>query len=64
MSESLNEADHELRSLLRFAAGLGVDNATVFEIYETVCREAAIAGGVGAEERLLEAQRRLVRAAG
>lgn len=64
MTESLNEADHELRSLLRFAAGLGVDDATVFEIYGAVCSEADAAGNVSTEERLAEVRRRLVRAAG
>lgn len=64
MTESLNEADHEMRSLLRFAAGLGVDDATVFEIYAAVRKEASAAGDVTAEERLAEARRRLVHAAG
>lgn len=64
MSESLNEADHELRSLLRFAAGLGVDDATVFGIYAVVGEETREAGDVTAEERLAEVRRRLVRAAG
>lgn len=64
MSEPLDEADHELRSLLRFAAGLVVDDATVFEIYAVVRKEARAAGDVTAEERLAEVRRRLVRAAG
>ena len=44
MSEVLNEADHELQTLLRFAAGLGVDDATVFEIHAIVCEEVREAG--------------------
>ncbi|WP_066927327.1 hypothetical protein [Methylobacterium sp. CCH5-D2] len=63
VKDSLNETDHELRSLLWFAAGLGVDDATVFEIYAVVRKEASAAGDVTAEERMAEARRRLVRAA-
>lgn len=63
MTESLNEADHELRSLLRFASGLGLNDATVFEIYAFV-REEAREADVTADERLAEARRRLVQAAG
>jgi hypothetical protein len=38
----------EMRSLLRLAQGLGLDEATVREIYETVGREAMAAGITGA----------------
>ncbi|MFG7486280.1 hypothetical protein [Methylorubrum rhodesianum] len=52
----------ELRGLLGFARGLGLDEATVREIYEAVGREAADAG-VGDDERLAEVRKRMLAAA-
>ncbi|GJE83869.1 hypothetical protein [Methylorubrum thiocyanatum] len=49
----------ELRGLLGFARGLGLDEATVREIYEAVTREAA-AAGVGDEERIAEVRKRML----
>ena len=41
MIDASNQSAAEMRSLLGFARGLGLDEATVREIYETVGREAA-----------------------
>ncbi|KAB7783504.1 hypothetical protein [Methylorubrum populi] len=43
----------ELRGLLGFARGLGLDDATVRELYEAVGREAADAG-VADDDRMAE----------
>lgn len=64
MSEALNETDHELRALLRFASGIGLEADAVQEIYATICREADEAGGVSPEYRMAEAKRRMTQAAG
>ena len=52
----------ELRGLLGFARGLGLDEATVREIYEIVGLEAGDAG-VGDDERLAEVRKRMLAAA-
>jgi hypothetical protein len=52
----------ELRVLLRFAQGLGLDEATVREIYETVGEQAAEAG-VGDDDRMAEVRKRMLTAA-
>ncbi|WP_455989002.1 hypothetical protein [Methylorubrum extorquens] len=52
----------EMRGLLRFAQGLGLDEATVKEIYEAVGREAAEAG-VGDDNRMAEVRKRMLMAA-
>lgn len=41
----------EMRGLLRFAQGLGLNEETVLEIYEAVGQEAA-AAGVGDDDRM------------
>ncbi|UYW25913.1 hypothetical protein OKC48_21980 [Methylorubrum extorquens] len=41
MNETAERSAAELRGLLRFAQGLGLDEATAREIYEAVGREAA-----------------------
>ncbi len=52
----------ELRGLLRFAQGLGLDEATVRVIYEAVGQEAA-AAGVGDDDRMAEVRKRMLAAA-
>ena len=52
----------EMRSLLGFADGLGLDEVIVLEIYEAVGQEAA-AAGVGDDERMTEVRRRMLAAA-
>ena len=52
----------EIRSLLGFARGLGLDEAAVREIYEAVGREAAAAGFVD-DERMAEVRRQMLAAA-
>ncbi|UYW33602.1 hypothetical protein [Methylorubrum extorquens] len=49
----------ELRGLLRFAQGLGLDEATVREIYEAVGREA-MATGAGDDTRMAEIRKRML----
>jgi len=50
-----------MRGLLRFAQGLGLDEVTVREIYETVGEEAA-AAGAGDDDRMAEARKRMLAA--
>ena len=52
----------ELRGLFRFAQGLGLDEETVREIYETVGEEAAEAG-VSGDDRMAEVRKRMLAAA-
>ncbi|CAO4177168.1 hypothetical protein [Methylorubrum extorquens] len=52
----------EMRGLLRFAQGLGLDDATVRDIYETVGREAMVTGA-GDDERMAEVRKRMLAAA-
>lgn len=57
-----NEPDQsaaEMRGLLRFAQGLGLDEAVVREIYEAVGQEAA-AAGVGDDDRMAEIRKRML----
>lgn len=53
----------ELRSLLGFTDGLGLDEAIVRLVYETVWWEAQEAG-VGDDERMTEVRKRMLAAAG
>ncbi|OAH20846.1 hypothetical protein AX289_27315 [Methylorubrum populi] len=55
-------ADVEMRSLLGFARGLGLDEATVREIYEAVGREA-VAVGASDDNRMAEVRKRMLAAA-
>ncbi|CAO4186236.1 hypothetical protein CLBKND_04927 [Methylorubrum aminovorans] len=52
----------EMRSLLGFARGLGLDEATVREIYETAKEQAAEAD-VGDDDRMAEVRKRMLAAA-
>ncbi|CAO4185120.1 hypothetical protein [Methylorubrum extorquens] len=61
MSETTEQSAAEMRGLLRFAQGLGLDEATVREIYEAVGQEAA-AAGVGNDDRMDEARKRMLAA--
>ncbi|MER2251879.1 hypothetical protein ABS772_18335 [Methylorubrum podarium] len=49
----------ELRGLLGFARGLGLNEAAVREIYEAVGREAAEAG-IGDDDRMDEVRKRML----
>ncbi|CAO4184620.1 hypothetical protein [Methylorubrum extorquens] len=49
----------EMRSLLGFARGLGLDEATVREIYEAVGREAMVTG-TSDDERMAEIRKRML----
>ncbi|MCP2082251.1 UNVERIFIED_ORG: hypothetical protein J2W74_003437 [Methylorubrum zatmanii] len=49
----------EMRGLLRFAQGLGLDEATVWGIYEAVRREAA-AAGVSDDDRMAEVRKQML----
>lgn len=53
----------EMRSLLGFARGLGLDEATVREIYEAVGREAMVTGASD-DDRMAEVRKRMTAAAG
>ncbi|MCY1644802.1 hypothetical protein [Methylorubrum sp. SL192] len=61
MTEATDQSAAEMRGLLRFAQGLGLDEATVREIYEAVGREAADAG-VNDGERMVEVRTRMLAA--
>ena len=61
-TETTDQSAAEMRSLLRFAQGLGLDEAVVREIYETVGREA-VAAGVGDDTRMAEVRKRMLAAA-
>ena len=52
----------ELRGLLGFVRGLGLDEATVREIYEAVGREA-MATGASDDDRMAEVRKRMLAAA-
>jgi len=52
----------ELRGLLGFARGPGLDEATVQEIYETV-GEQAVEAGVDDDDRMAEVRKRMLAAA-
>ncbi|OHV17750.1 hypothetical protein BK022_03580 [Methylorubrum extorquens] len=49
----------ELRGLLRFAQGLGLDEAIVREIYEAVGREAMMTGASD-DTRMAEVRKRML----
>ncbi|WP_458438025.1 hypothetical protein [Methylorubrum extorquens] len=51
----------ELRGFLRFAQGLGLDEATVREIYEVVGREAMVTGASD-DERMAEIRKQMLTA--
>jgi hypothetical protein len=53
----------EMRGLLRFAQDLGLDEATVREIYEAVGREAMVTGASD-DTRMAEVRKRMLAAAG
>ena len=55
-------AASEMRGLMRFAIGLGLDEETVREIYEAVGREAE-AAGTGDDDRMAEVRKRMLAAA-
>jgi hypothetical protein len=59
MSETTERSAAEMRGLLRFAQGLGLDEATVREIYEAVGREA-MATGAGDDDRMAEMRKRML----
>ncbi|CAO4152514.1 hypothetical protein [Methylorubrum extorquens] len=61
MSETTEQSAAEMRGLLRFAQGLGLDEANVREIYEAVGQEAA-AAGAGNDDRMDEARKRMLAA--
>lgn len=61
MTDAQRFAD-EIRSLLRYASGLGLNAATVREIYEAVYREA-VATGLSNDERMTEVRKRMLAAA-
>ncbi|KQO90904.1 hypothetical protein ASF36_21995 [Methylobacterium sp. Leaf90] len=63
MSETAERSAAELRGLLRFAQGLGLDEALVRLIYETVWWEAAEAGASD-NGRIAEVRKRMLAAAG
>ncbi|KQQ23749.1 hypothetical protein ASF53_05350 [Methylobacterium sp. Leaf123] len=52
----------EMRGLLRFAQGLGLDEVAVREIYEAVGREAE-AAGASDDDRMAEVRKRMLAAA-
>ncbi|WP_147019979.1 hypothetical protein [Methylorubrum extorquens] len=61
----MSDADQsaaEMRGLLRFAQGLGLDEDTVREIYETVGEQAAEAGASD-DDRMAEVRKRMLAAA-
>ncbi|QIJ76173.1 hypothetical protein GU700_17190 [Methylobacterium sp. NI91] len=51
----------EMRGLLRFAQGLGLDETTVREIYEAAGREA-MATGASDDDRMAEVRKRMLAA--
>ncbi|MCG5246967.1 hypothetical protein [Methylorubrum extorquens] len=61
MSETTERAAAEMRGLLRFAQGPGLDEATVREIYEAVGREA-MAIGASDDTRMAEVRKRMLAA--
>lgn len=61
-SETTERSAAELRGLLRFAQGLGLDEATVREIYEAVGREA-LATGDSDDTCMAEVRKRMLTAA-
>jgi len=62
MSEDTEQSAAEMRSLLRFAQGLGLDEAIVRLIYETVWWEAS-ESGASDDDRMTEVQKRMLAAA-
>jgi hypothetical protein len=59
MTDAPDQSAAEMRSLLGFARGLGLDEATVREIYETVGQEAA-AASASDDERMAEVRKRML----
>lgn len=62
MTKSSDQAAAELRGLMRFATGLGLDEAIVLEFYSAVCREDE-AYGVDNDEAMAEVRKRMLAAA-
>ncbi|MBA9070173.1 hypothetical protein FHR71_003937 [Methylobacterium sp. RAS18] len=63
MAETTDQSAAEMRSLLSLARGLGLDEAIVRLIYETVWWEASDTG-VGDNDRMAEVRERMLAAAG
>ena len=61
-TETTDQSAAEMRGLLRFAQGLGLDEAIVREIYEAVGEEAA-AAGASDDTRMAEVRKRMPAAA-
>ncbi|CAO4140630.1 hypothetical protein [Methylorubrum extorquens] len=61
MSEITDRSAAEMRGLLQFAQGLGLDEATVREIYEAVGREAMVTGASD-DTRMAEVRKRMLAA--
>lgn len=59
MAEATELAAAEMRGLLGFAHGLGLDKETVRKIYEAVGQEA-VAAGVDDDERMAEIRKRML----
>ncbi|WHQ69488.1 hypothetical protein [Methylorubrum extorquens] len=62
MSETTDQSAVEMRGLLRFAQGLGLDEETVREIYEAAGRDA-MATGASDDTRMSEVRKRMLAAA-
>ncbi|KAB7782187.1 hypothetical protein [Methylorubrum populi] len=62
MSETAERSAAEMRGLLRFAQGLGLNEATVRKIYEAVGREA-MAIGASDDDCMAEVRKRMLAAA-
>ncbi|CAO4138877.1 hypothetical protein GPNCGGLF_LOCUS507 [Methylorubrum aminovorans] len=58
VTETTERSAAEMRGLLRFAQGLGLDEATVREIYEAVGREAMVTGARD-DTRMAEVRKRM-----
>lgn len=58
-TEATDQSAAEMCGLLGFARGLGLDEATVREIYESVGREA-MATGASDETRMAEVRKRMI----
>ncbi|MCJ2031080.1 hypothetical protein MKK50_17070 [Methylobacterium sp. J-043] len=61
MSATTERSAAEMRGLLRFAQGLGLDEETVREIYEAVGREAMVTGA-NDDDRIAEVRKRMLAA--
>ncbi|CAX25964.1 protein of unknown function [Methylorubrum extorquens DM4] len=56
-----NQSAAEMRGLLRFAQGLGLDEAAVREIYEAVGHEVMVTGASD-DTRMAEVRKRMIAA--